>query len=110
MPVIRNRLANRRQVSTVSLVWPPVSGNRYHITVGEYEDGAPGEVWVHGAKVGSEFDALLSDASIHLSILIQIGYDADKTANALGRVENGERASIIGEMADLLYAEAVANV
>ena len=51
MPVIRNRLANRRQVSTVSLVWPPVSGNRYHITVGEYEDGAPGEVWVHGAKV-----------------------------------------------------------
>ena len=34
----------------MSLVWPPVSGNRYHITVGEYEDGRPGEVWVHGAK------------------------------------------------------------
>ena len=94
----------------MSLVWPPVSGNRYHITVGEYEDGRPGEVWVHGAKVGSEFDALLSDASILLSILIQIGYDADKIANAMGRVENGERASIIGEMADFLYAEAVADV
>ena len=62
MPVIRNRLANRRQISTVSLMWPPNSGERYHVTVGEYENGAPGGVWVHGAKVGNEFDALLSDA------------------------------------------------
>ena len=70
MPVVRNRLNNRRQVSTVSLVWPPFSGSRYHITVGEYEDGRPGEVWVHGAKVGSEIDALLDDASILMSVLI----------------------------------------
>jgi len=75
MPVVRNRLNNRRQVSTVSLVWPPFSGSRYHVTVGEYEDGRPGEVWVHGAKVGSEIDALLDDASILMSVLIQVGYD-----------------------------------
>ena len=106
MPVVRNRLANRRQVSTVSLVWPPVSGNRYHITVGEYEDGRPGEVWIHGAKVGSEFDAMLDDASVLLSVLMQIGFDIKSIGAALGRVENGERASIIGVMADLLYDEA----
>ena len=109
MPVRRNRLPNRRQVSTVSLMWPPNSGERYHVTVGEYENGAPGEVWVHGAKVGSEFDALLSDASILLSILIQVGYDSDKIAKALGRCESGERASIIGAMADLLALEAEAE-
>ncbi len=105
MPVVRNRLKNRRQVSTVSLMWPPNSGERYHVTIGEYQNGEPGEVWVHGAKVGSEFDALLSDASILFSVLIQIGYDTDKIARALGRVESGERASIIGAMADLLVAE-----
>ena len=64
---------------------------------------------MHGAKVGSEFDALLSDASILLSILIQIGYDSDKIAKALGRCESGERASIIGAMADLLADEAEAE-
>jgi len=106
MPVERNRLPNRRQVSTVAVLWPPAIGERYHVTIGEYDDGRPGEVWVHGAKVGSEFDALLSDASILLSILIQIGYDADKIANALGRVGSGERASIIGAMADLINSDA----
>ena len=110
MPVRRNRLPNRRQVSTVSLMWPPNSGERYHITIGEYQNGAPGEIWVHGPKVGSEIYAILSDASVLLSVLIQVGYDAAKISNALGRVESGERASIIGAMADLLVAEtAVKN-
>jgi ribonucleoside-diphosphate reductase alpha chain len=86
MPVVRDRLANRRQVSTVSLVWPPFSGSRYHVTIGEYEDGRPGEVWIHGAKVGSEFDGMLDDASILLSVLIQVGFDTENISAALGRV------------------------
>ena len=110
MPVVRNRLANRRQVSTVSLVWPPFSRSRYHITVGEYEDGRPGEVWVHGAKVGSEIDALLDDASILMSVLIQVGYDTEDIKHSLGRVNGGRRASIIGVMADLLHDETSRDV
>ena len=110
MPVVRNRLNNRRQVSTVSLVWPPFRGSRYHITVGEYEDGRPGEVWVHGAKVGSEIDALLDDASILMSVLIQVGYDTEDIKHSLGRVNNGEWASIIGVMADLLHDETSRDV
>ena len=105
MPVRRNRLPNRRQVSTVSLMWPPGSKERYHVTFGEYENGCPGEIWIHGAKVGSEIYAILSDASVLLSVLIQVGYDAEKISDALGRVESGERASIIGAMADLLVAK-----
>ena len=107
MPVVRNRLNNRRQVSTVSLVWPPFSGSRYHVTVGEYEDGRPGEVWVHGAKVGSEIDALLD---ILMSVLIQVGYDTEDIKHSLGRINNGERASIIGVMADLLHDETSRDV
>ena len=110
MPVFRNRLNNRRQVSTVSLVWPPSSGSRYHITAGEYEDGRPGEVWVLGAKVGSEIDALLDDASILMSVLIQVGYDTADIKHSLGRVNGGGRASIIGVMADLLHDETSRDV
>jgi len=102
MPIIRNRLPNRRQVSTMSLVWPPFGGSRYHVTIGEYDDGRPGEVWVHGAKVGSEIDALLDDASILMSVLIQIGYDTKQIAKSLGRDSAGVRASIIGAVADLV--------
>ena len=99
MPVVRNRLNNRRQVSTVSLVWPPFSGSRYHVTVGEYEDGRPGEVWVHGAKVGSEIDALLDDASILMSVLIQVGYDTEDIKHSLGREFTGSQVIYYRETA-----------
>ena len=48
---------------------------------------------------------MLDDASVLLSVLIQIGFDTNSINAALGRVENGERASIIGVMADLLHDE-----
>ena len=62
-------------------------------------------MWIHGAKVGSKFDTMLDDASVLLSVLIQIGFDTNSINAALGRVENGERASIIGVMADFLHDE-----
>ena len=47
----RERLPNRRQAETLDL-WH--GGQRYHFTVGEYPDGRPGEVFIHGAKPGSD--------------------------------------------------------
>ena len=46
----RERLPDRRQAETADL-WH--GGRRYHLTVGEYPDGSPGEVFVHGATPGS---------------------------------------------------------
>ncbi len=54
----RERLPGRRQAETLDL-WH--SGRRYHLTVGEYNDGRPGEVFLHGAKPGSDVDLLCDD-------------------------------------------------
>ncbi len=42
----RERLPDRRQSETVDL-WH--GGKRFHLTVGEYNDGRPGEVFIRGA-------------------------------------------------------------
>ncbi len=44
----RERLPDRRQAETVDL-WH--GGRRFHVTVGQYNDGRPGEVFLHGATV-----------------------------------------------------------
>ena len=43
----RERLPNRRQSETVDLHY---GGRRYHLGIGEYNDGSPGETFVRGAK------------------------------------------------------------
>ncbi len=51
----RERLPDRRQAETLDL-WH--GGRRYHVTIGQYDDGRPGEVFLHGAKPGSDVDLL----------------------------------------------------
>ena len=47
----RKRLPDRRQAETADL-WH--GGRRYHLTIGEYPDGSPGEAFIRGATPGSD--------------------------------------------------------
>jgi len=97
----RNRLPNRRPNETVELLF---NDTRYAVTVGYYPDtGRIGEVFTHGAKVGSNMDAILDDACVALSLLIQYGTEPSDLALSMGRHGDGKApASIIGALADLL--------
>lgn len=77
---------------------------RYAVTVGYYpETGRIGKVFTHGAKVGSNMDAILDDACVALSLLIQYGTEPGDLASSMGRHGDGKApASIIGALADLL--------
>ncbi len=66
----RERLPDRRQAETVDL-WH--GGRRYHLTVGKYPDGRPGEIFLHGAKPGSDTDLLCDDIGVLISRLLQHG-------------------------------------
>ena len=59
----RARLPDRRAAETVMLEH---SGTRFMVTIGFYPDGRPGEVFTHGARSGSNMDALLADACSQL--------------------------------------------
>ena len=101
----RERLPNRRQSETVDL-WH--GGQRYHLTIGEYPDGRPAEVFLHGAKPGSDTDLLCDDIGVLVSRLLQHGDDPASLAAGIGRLGNGEAASIIGRVADILVLKAMA--
>lgn len=60
-----------------------------------------GEVFTHGAKVGSMQDALLDDACVALSLL-QHGLKPAALAASMGRQGDARTpASVIGALADL---------
>jgi hypothetical protein len=97
----RTRLPNRRPNETVDLMF---NDTRYAVTVGFFPDtGRIGEVFAHGAKIGSNMDAILDDACVALSMLIQYGAEPGALASSMGRQGKGQApASIIGALADLL--------
>ena len=97
----RNRLPDRRPNETVELVF---NGTLYAVTVGYFLDtGRVGEVFTHGAKVGSAMDAILADTCVLISLLLQHGIEPSSLASSMGRHGDDQApASIVGALADLL--------
>ena len=102
----RTRLPDRRAAETVLLEH---DGTRFMVTIGFYPDGRPGEVFTHGARSGSNLDALLADACVVVSCLIQHGVEPRELAGSMGRLGNAEPASIIGAVVDLVAAASAAQ-
>src|SRR5262245_55245448 len=100
----RTLLPNRRFAETGGLEH---GGTRFMVTIGFYPDGRPGEVFTHGARSGSSLDAVLADACVVVSCLIQHGVAPRHLATSMGRLGNAEPASIIGAVVDLVAASAI---
>lgn len=97
----RQRLPDRRPAETVQI---ELGGMRFAVTIGFYDDGRPGEVFVHGVRTGSTLDALLADACVVVSVLMQHGVEPRELAASMGRLGNAEPASVIGAVIDLAAA------
>lgn len=93
----RERPPPRRHLETRKV---ELFGRSYHLSVGRYPDGRPCEVFARGAKAGSEMDALLDDACILVSMLLQLGASLDSLADLFAR--DGE--SVVGALVRELQA------
>lgn len=104
---MRRSLPDRRSCETREV---DVGGRPYTVTVGLYEDGTVGEVFIGGAKVGSEMDAVLQDSGILASIALQHGTPPEVLARSMSRRPTSEwepatePASPVGAAMDLLAA------
>lgn len=98
----RIRLPGRRPAETAEIVF---DGRRFTVTVGFYPDGRPGEVFADGARIGSDLDALLDDACVALSLLLQHGVDPVRLAGSMGRLGDRRPSSLIGAVVDRLAGE-----
>ena len=68
LPNTRNSITHRVEICDLAL-----GSMDAYITVGLYEDGSPGEVFVKIGKVGSTLDGLLDTVGILLSYAFQNG-------------------------------------
>jgi hypothetical protein len=74
----------------------------FAVTLGFYPDGRLGEVFIHGAKAGSETDGIARDGAVLLSIALQYGVPLETIKHAITRDPNGAPSTIIGAVVDRL--------
>ncbi len=102
---MRARLPDRRPADTIKI--RSVHQSRtLHLTLGYYPDTSRvGELFVHGAKVGSHMDAMLSEFATLLSIALQEGMELKTFAANVQREPDGRPSSVFGEIIDAILAE-----
>ena len=78
---VRRRLPDERQSITHKF---SVGGHEGYITVGMYEDGAPGEIFITMAKQGSVVSGLMDTVATATSISLQYGVPIQVLVNKFG--------------------------
>lgn len=102
---VRHRLPNRRPAVTEEIA---SGGMRLTATIGFDPAGSPAEIFLTGAKDGSELSTFLTDASIVISIALQCGIPAALLCKSISRLSEAVSrppialASPIGAALDLL--------
>lgn len=84
----RRRLPGRRLAVTETIAFVCGSGDvaEYQATVGFDELGRPREVFLFGAKDGSDMAAALADTAVALSVALQHGVSAAAMARSVSRL------------------------
>jgi hypothetical protein len=97
----RTHLPHRRMAETFELRHGNLN-TVFYVTLGRYPDGQVGEVFVSGAKAGSELEAMVRDGAILLSLAMQHHVPLDLIRRAVTREQNGVASTIIGTVLDKL--------
>jgi hypothetical protein len=98
---IRQRLPNRRANETFQI---EVAGLCYTCTVGRYQGGSIGELFLSNHKTNSAADTNARDAAIAFSIAVQHGADPELIRKALCRDSHGRASGPLGAALDFLAA------
>ena len=96
---MRRTLPQRRAAETFELRH---GKHTVTVTTGYYDDGSVGEVFITGAHVGSELEAIARDGAVLLSIAIQHRVPLDTLRHAVTREADGKASTVIGAVIDRL--------
>jgi ribonucleoside-diphosphate reductase alpha chain len=94
-----------------------IGGQRVYLTVGEYPDGRPGEIWIDAARQGTFVRGTLSAVARLASIALQCGADVGMVIHSLrganypphGLVEGSEAVTQATSVTDWVAAELEAQ-
>jgi hypothetical protein len=91
----RNTLPQRRFCETFEIRHGKMNTS-FVVTVGRYNNGDSGEIFISGAKAGSEVEAVARDGAVLLSLCLQYGAPLDVIHGALTKEANGSPSTVIG--------------
>jgi hypothetical protein len=74
----------------------------FAVTVGYYADGRVAEVFIDGAKSGTDMGAVTRDGAILLSLALQHGVALATIKHAITRNQRGEAETIVGAVVEAL--------
>jgi hypothetical protein len=104
----RRTLPPRRRAETFDISFGGLNRS-YAVTLGFYEDGALGEVFISGGKSGEAVEAIARDGAVLLSLALQYGAQVETMASAITRDGQDQPSTIIGAVIDRLLPEARAK-
>ena len=95
----RQALPMRRRCETFEIDFGGLKKSHV-ITVGFYDDGKPGEVFINGGKTGEQVEAIARDGAVLVSMGLQHGVSLNTIRHALTRDSQDEPQSIVGAVVD----------
>jgi hypothetical protein len=95
----RATLPNRRGCETFELTH---GSQTVAVSVGYYENGQLGEVFITAPKVGSSLEAIARDAAVLVSIAVQHRVPLYIMRHAVTREQDGTPSTVIGAVLDRL--------
>ena len=97
----RRELPQRRYAETFELRHISCR-DPFMVTVGCYPNGDLGEVFISGAKAGSDFESVARDGAVLLSLALQYNIPLETIRRAVTRNHDGSASTIIGAVVDRL--------
>ncbi|MCW2275132.1 hypothetical protein GJ654_10385 [Rhodoblastus acidophilus] len=94
-------MAQRREAETFDLQFDTLTAP-FAVTVGRYEDGRVGEIFVNSHKRDQMFDHLARDTAILMSFALQHGATMESLRAALTRDANGNPLGLAGAVLDAI--------
>lgn len=74
----------------------------YRATLGYYDDGRLGEIFLNSTKVGTGVDVAVKDSAILISFALQHGVTADAMRSSMTRDAEGRPEGVMGTLLDLI--------
>ena len=96
----RESLPQRRHSEVFD--YKTVRGIRYTVTVGFYDDGRPGEIFLDAGKEGTDVQVLARDTAVLVSLLLQYGCGLTHIRSAISREANGDPQGAVGHILDVI--------
>src|SRR4051812_6058969 len=101
----REQLRPRRFAETFEIKNHGGKAAVFQVTLGRYDDGRVGEVFISGGKSGTEVDANVRDTAILVSLALQHGVAIATLASAVTREGDGSPSTIMGVVLDKLLSQ-----